>query len=121
MSYNVLADRYITTEKYQHCAKSTDFKEYRAKVIAREMAFYEPDIVCFQELTREMKESYPDCYFRDIYDCTPLVQILSKSMRTSMTGQNIEGIAIYFVRRRWELVEHIVVPLDQFSLSRNIS
>jgi mRNA deadenylase 3'-5' endonuclease subunit Ccr4 len=128
MSYNVLADRYITTEKYFHCPQWALGKDYRARGIAHEISYYTPDIVCMQELTREMKECYLDPLLSaEGYQSSPLVQILSRTlrrsnngegmMRNSMTDQSVEGIALYYNAHRFTFVEHVEIPLDDIPMS----
>eukprot|EP00759_Apiculatamorpha_spiralis_P031361 PhF_6_TR33016/c3_g1_i1/m.48657/K12603/CNOT6, CCR4; CCR4-NOT transcription complex subunit 6 len=122
LSYNVLAPRYITTEKYYHCPQWALSCQYRARGIADEILQYAPDFACLQELTKDMKESHLDSHMGFMYHCTPLIQILSRTsnsrqsgekvLRTSMTDSSIEGVAIYYQYEKWEFVEHEVVPLD---------
>ena len=124
MSYNVLAPRYVTTERYFHCPQWALAKEYRAHSLVKEVEYYQPDIVCFQELTREMKQGYFDPLLGNLgYSATNLVQILSTTrdevthLRSSNSDASVEGVGIYFNNTRMELLDTVEVGLDDISVA----
>lgn len=58
MSYNILATRYVTTDKYRHCPTWALAEPYRAMNIISEISGANPDIICFQEISSEMHRAH---------------------------------------------------------------
>eukprot|EP00760_Papus_ankaliazontas_P001028 PhM_4_TR10357/c5_g1_i1/m.80280/K18764/CCRN4L; nocturnin len=121
MSYNVLAPKYLLSEKYMQCPDWATQKEYRMKSVAKEVKLYRPDVVCFQELTKECKQDYLDDYLKKNYDSCELLQVLSKTvslsdngeeMRRSKTDSSVEGVCIYYNKHRFDLVDTLEIRLD---------
>lgn len=54
MSYNILASRYITTDRYPHCCPAFLDTNFRSANILDEIAGCEPDIICLQEMSLEV-------------------------------------------------------------------
>eukprot|EP00744_Colponema_vietnamica_P023194 GILI01033505.1.p1 GENE.GILI01033505.1~~GILI01033505.1.p1 ORF type:complete len:169 (-),score=4.88 GILI01033505.1:19-525(-) len=54
LSYNVLAQRYVTSDKYPDCPLLALAEAHRSAIIARELNDYAPDVVAFQELSYDM-------------------------------------------------------------------
>jgi mRNA deadenylase 3'-5' endonuclease subunit Ccr4 len=54
MSYNILAQRYVTTDRYPHCNPAYLDTRFRSRNILDEIAGCEPDIICLQEISLEV-------------------------------------------------------------------
>jgi mRNA deadenylase 3'-5' endonuclease subunit Ccr4 len=51
MSYNILDDCFICQNKYRYCPQDKLYLSGRHDRIVAEIAFYNPDVVCLQEVT----------------------------------------------------------------------
>ena len=63
VSYNILADRYSTSEYaskvlYPYCPQEALQPDYRMGLVVREVVGYHPDIVCMQEVSAKWWDRY---------------------------------------------------------------
>ena len=127
MSYNILAGRYVSTDRYPHCPTSVLSEGYRSKQIVNEVQGIDPDIACFQEMSLEMHNH------DDMLGCVLRSQFGYASEHVVITAKNgskchvntfaqemrsdFEGVSIFFKSVRFELLE--TVPI-RFNLEAEI-
>ena len=63
VSYNILADAYASTkfareQLYAYCRAEALSVEYRKQLVAWELGQYHADVLCLQEVSRHVFESY---------------------------------------------------------------
>ncbi|XP_018497694.1 2',5'-phosphodiesterase 12 [Galendromus occidentalis] len=109
VSYNLLANIYAHTKfsknvLFGYCPSwALDFK-YRKHLLMREILGYNGDILCLQEVDRSMfsKDLYPSLSRRDF-----------EGFYAEKCGQNSEGVAIFFRKSKFELLEQSSLTYSQ--------
>lgn len=56
MTYNLLAARYVSTDRYRHCPTWALAEDFRSKQICHEVLTCDPDVVAFQEMSIDMHD-----------------------------------------------------------------
>lgn len=101
LTYNILAQDHIYRNSYPYCGKDTLRWKHRREVLAAELAAYDADIVCFQEMDR----------FHDYFQ--PLLSKLGYDARYIMrNGPNSDVNCIGWKRARFKLVESKQVSFE---------
>lgn len=128
LSFNILAQRYATSDKYPDCPPLALSEAYRAPLIAAEIRMVNPDIIALQEISAEMYTGanlVGDLLRSDGYEGAhatitgPTGKDLSRadSGDSDFLGgerQDIEGVSIMFRASRFEPIPHC--PQKRFCL-----
>ena len=117
VSYNVLHDSYANSKSgqsliYPFCTKEVLSLSYRRSRVAQELAAFDADIVCLQEVGRDVFFRF----YRDIFTHWGYAAHLGVK-----TGNTKEGCAIAFRSSRFEMVDErpISVPLNWRTMRRD--
>ncbi|MBN3322203.1 PDE12 phosphodiesterase, partial [Atractosteus spatula] len=112
VSYNILADIYAQTELsktvlYPYCAPYALELDYRQSLIKKELAGYNADIVCLQEVDK--------CVFAD--SLSPALDAFDMDGVFRLKEKQHEGLATYFRRSKFELLSQHDITLSEALLS----
>lgn len=115
LTYNLLADLYVTPELYRHCPRWALDWAYRREALVREVAARRPDILCLQEvqsdhfmgfLSGEMqRQGYAAVYTKKTGEIF------------TDEGYCIDGCATFYRRDRFTLVKKYEVEFNKAALS----
>ena len=120
MSYNILAQRYVTTDRYPHCNPIILETPFRCRNMLDEISGCEPDILCLQEVSLEVYNEpglLGDVLRRQKgYDSRHVVvtgkdgkeihrRKLDDGTLTQEVRNEFEGVAIFFNPNRFTLLE----------------
>ncbi|XP_068197005.1 2',5'-phosphodiesterase 12 [Antennarius striatus] len=99
VSYNILADVYAQTELsktvlYPYCAPYALELDYRQNLIKKELAGYNADIICLQEVDKSV--------FRD--SLTPAMDSFGLDGVFRLKEKQHEGLATFYRRSKFELL-----------------
>ncbi|KAK9875648.1 hypothetical protein WA026_009446 [Henosepilachna vigintioctopunctata] len=110
MSYNVLAQDLVENHRYLYKHHDNDALGWQVRWvnILKEIGDANPDIICFQEV----QESHINGYF-DILE----KKLGYKSIYKKRTGIRTDGCAIYYKKRKLQLVEYQKVEYFQEDVS----
>jgi len=116
VSYNVLHDSYANSKSgqsliYPFCTKEVLSLTYRRSRVAQEIAAFDADLVCLQEVGRDVFFRF----YRDIFSHWGYDSHLGVK-----TGNTKEGCAVVFRRDRFEMIDDkpLVVPLNWRTMKR---
>ncbi|CCW68715.1 unnamed protein product [Phytomonas sp. Hart1] len=91
-AYNILADRYVTTDHYHHCPPAALGESYRLTLVQKEVQEIAPDIIIFAEMTVDAFENSLGVFLRNSmhYEGDHLVITDRKGVpRCSMSETNV--------------------------------
>ncbi|GAA5981819.1 hypothetical protein JCM10908_004620 [Rhodotorula pacifica] len=118
LSYNILCDKYATSQMYGYTPSWALSWEYRKELILQEVLNYGSDIVCLQEVDVEAYESYfLEHLSAQEYDGVHY----SKSRARTMSGDEkraVDGCATFFKSSVFALVEQHLIEFNQIALRR---
>jgi len=100
-SWNALSPKYCTLRKFPHLQPDYANWECRRTAIMSEVLFYEPDIVCLQEIEAD---DYAE-YFDKVFAAAGYCGLYDKKKHDYI----IDGCATFYKRERFELVSHEVL------------
>lgn len=126
MSYNILAARYVTTDRYPFCPTYALMEAYRAKQILREVEGCDPDVIGYQEISIDMFEGNTllGGLLRERGYAGHHVVITGKQGEVchlgGASGQEVrgefEGVALFYKTSRYQCLE--VIPLRFNSIAQ---
>ncbi|TNY22231.1 Endonuclease/exonuclease/phosphatase, partial [Rhodotorula diobovata] len=118
MTYNILCDKYATSERYGYTSAAALDWDYRKQRILGELLKHKPDIICLQEVDAEQFETfflprlsehgYDGVHYR-------------KSRAWGVPDQEkrqVDGCATFFNSDSFALVRHHVVEFSRVALQR---
>lgn len=118
LCYNILCDKYATSQMYGYTPSWALSWEYRKELILQEVLNYGSDIVCLQEVDVEAYESYfLEHLSAQEYDGVHY----SKSRARTMSGDEkraVDGCATFFKSSVFALVEQHLIEFNQIALRR---
>ncbi len=108
VSYNILADIYAQTDLsktvlYPYCAPYALEMDYRQNLIKKELAGYNADIVCLQEVD---KGAFVD-------SLSPALDAFGLEGVFRIKGRQHEGLATYFRRSKLKMLQQYDVKLSE--------
>ncbi|BGO93945.1 hypothetical protein NBRC10512_007008 [Rhodotorula toruloides] len=118
LCYNILCDKYATSQMYGYTPSWALNWEYRKELILQEVLNYGSDIVCLQEVDVEQYETYfLEHLSANEYDGVHY----SKSRARTMSGdekRQVDGCATFFKNTVFALVEQHLIEFNQIALRR---
>ncbi|GAA6027329.1 hypothetical protein JCM8097_002598 [Rhodosporidiobolus ruineniae] len=118
LCYNILCDKYATSQMYGYTPSWALSWEYRKELILQEVLNYGSDIVCLQEVDVEQYETYfLEHLSQQDYDGVHY----SKSRARTMSGdekRSVDGCATFFKNTVFALVEQHLIEFNQIALRR---
>ncbi|GAA5983210.1 hypothetical protein JCM11641_006851 [Rhodosporidiobolus odoratus] len=118
LCYNILCDKYATSQMYGYTPSWALSWEYRKELILQEVLNYGSDIVCLQEVDSEQYENYfLEHLSAQEYDGVHY----SKSRARTMSGdekRSVDGCATFFKNTTFALVEQHLIEFNQIALRR---
>ena len=112
VTYNILADLYCDSEYsrtilHPSCPPYALHIDYRVKLVLHELLGYNSDLVCMQEVDKKVFENHlePVLATANFYGQSVLPTANFDGQWTKKGGQVTEGLAIFWRRERFELLE----------------
>ncbi|XP_050547544.1 CCR4-NOT transcription complex subunit 6-like, partial [Daktulosphaira vitifoliae] len=119
MCYNVLCEKYATTQMYGYCPSWALTWEYRKKVILGEIRHYTADIITLQEVETDQFYNFflPELK-KDGYD-----GIFSPKSRAKTMSENdkkrVDGCAIFFRAIKFTLIKEHLIEFNQLAMANS--
>lgn len=109
VTYNVLSANYSSTDQaekvlYPYCDPEYLAVDYRKQLVYQEIAGFNADIVCLQEVDQKVFDEYYQCM---------LGEVGLEGLFQGKSGTVLEGCALFFRESKFELVEYKAVSLRQ--------
>jgi mRNA deadenylase 3'-5' endonuclease subunit Ccr4 len=98
LSWNLLSPKYCTMRKFPHMQQDYANWNHRRKFIMNEVLFYEPDIVCLQEVE---SDDYVE-YFEPLFHAAGYAGLYDKKKHDYI----MDGCATFYKTSRFERVAH---------------
>lgn len=119
LCYNILCDKYATSQMFGYVPSWFLNWEYRKQLIIHEILSYDADIVCLQEVESSQFEQYfkPQLRMRGGYDGIFSPKSRAKTMN-EWDRTFVDGCAIFFKADRFKLEDKLLVEFNQMALSR---
>ncbi|KAG9050742.1 Glucose-repressible alcohol dehydrogenase transcriptional effector [Tulasnella sp. UAMH 9824] len=112
LCYNILCERYATSTMYGYTPSWALAWDYRKELILTEVANYEADFLCLQEVDAAQYEEYfmrllePQGY-DGIFSPKSRARTMSESQR-----RHVDGCAIFFKKDKYALVERQTIEFN---------
>lgn len=112
LCYNILCERYATSNMYGYTPSWALAWDYRKELILTEVANYEADFLCLQEVDAAQYEEYfmrllePQGY-DGIFSPKSRARTMSESQR-----RHVDGCAIFFKKDKYALVERQTIEFN---------
>lgn len=102
LSYNILAEKYASTQMYGYVASWYLSWEVRKQMVLHELLSYDPDILCLQEVEASQFEQYfkPQLRMRGNYDGIFAPKSRARTMN-EWDRNFVDGCAIFFKMDRY--------------------
>lgn len=119
LSYNVLSDKYATTQMFGYVPSWYLNWEYRKLMIVHEIASYDPDIVCLQEVEASQFERF----FKDQFKMRGNYEgVFSPKSRAKTMNEwdrpFVDGCAVFYKQDKFKLAEKYLIEFNQLALAR---
>lgn len=115
LSYNVLAEIYANTQAYPHCPSWALSWTYRKRNLIREMALFDADVLCLQEIQADHFEDHFQPYFARLgYESCFKVKTREAMGRKG----KIDGCATFFRKEKFALREQHIVEYNAIAQAR---
>lgn len=119
MCYNVLCEKYATTQMYGYCPSWALSWDYRKKVILGEIRHYTADIITLQEVETDQFYNFflPELK-KDGYD-----GVFSPKSRAKTMSENdrkrVDGCAIFFRAIKFTLIKEHLIEFNQLAMANS--
>ncbi|KAI7891131.1 Endonuclease/exonuclease/phosphatase [Mucor mucedo] len=119
LSYNILCDKYATSQVYGYTPSWALNWDYRKELIISEVLNYNADIVCLQEVAmKQYEEALGDAFKeRGDYDGVFFPKSRAKTM-VDKERRAVDGCAIFYKASKYDLIEHHLLEYNQKALQR---
>ncbi|PXF48109.1 Carbon catabolite repressor protein 4-like [Gracilariopsis chorda] len=115
LSYNVLAEIYANSQAYPHCPSWALSWTYRKRNLIREMALFDADVLCLQEIQADHFEDHFQPYFARLgYESCFKVKTREAMGRKG----KIDGCATFFRKEKFALREQHIVEYNAIAQAR---
>ncbi|CAN8069288.1 unnamed protein product [Agarophyton chilense] len=115
LSYNILSEIYANGQAYPHCPSWALSWTYRKRNLIREMALFEADILCLQEIQADHFEDHFQPYFARVgYESCFKVKTREAMGRKG----KIDGCATFYRKDMFVLREQHIVEYNTIAQSR---
>jgi CCR4-NOT transcription complex subunit 6 len=117
MSYNILSDRYATSQMYGYTPTWALRWERRGQAILQEILSFGADIICLQEVEAGLFEDFFLTGLGDAY----AGKFWPKSRHKTMGDKekkNVDGCATFYRKSVFSLVDDVVVEFNQIGMQR---
>ncbi|CDS06803.1 hypothetical protein LRAMOSA09328 [Lichtheimia ramosa] len=119
LCYNILCQKYVTSQAYGYAPSWALSWEYRKELILSEIFGCDVDIVCLQELSLDLYEDEfrEEFRLRGDYDSVYYPKSRAKTMSGTERG-HVDGCATFFKSSKFELIEVHLLEYNQKALQR---
>ncbi|KAG1056675.1 hypothetical protein G6F46_003836 [Rhizopus delemar] len=118
LCYNILCQKYATSQAYGYTPSWALNWDYRKELILTEIANYNADIVCLQEVEMALYEDHFREHFINIgYDSVFFPKTRAKTM-TEKERRGVDGCATFYRTSRFGLVKYEFIEYNQKALQR---
>jgi len=118
LSYNVLAQRYATTQTYGYTPSWALEWSYRKDAILHDMTEPGTDIICLQEVDEETFNDFLKPRLEQLgYDGAHNPRTRARTM-TSEEKRYVDGCATFWKRSKYTLIERQVIEFNQVALAK---
>jgi len=117
LTYNILAQAYATSDQYFYCPSWALDWNYRKQGILKEISQYDCDIICLQEV--ETKQ-FNEFFLPEMEKIGYLGVFCPKSRaRTMEDWGSVDGCAILFKMKKFNLLEKYIIEFQGICMSRH--
>lgn len=116
LSYNVLSDRLVNTERYPSSPKLALDWSYRREQILKQLLEFDADIVALQELEMHQFEDYFAPGLRSQYQCLFEPKSRARTM-DQQRRRRVDGCAIFFKQDRFKLIQSHLLEFNQLAVA----
>ncbi|RHZ79076.1 hypothetical protein Glove_152g102 [Diversispora epigaea] len=119
LCYNILCEKYATTQLYGYTPSWALAWDYRKELIVGEVLSYNADIVCLQEVdTAQYEDYFKDAYHKHgDYDSVYWPKSRAKTM-SDWEKKSVDGCATFFKASKFKLIDKHLIEFNQVALSR---
>jgi len=118
VSYNILCDKYATTNQYGYIPSQALSWHYRKTVILDEIKYHNADVVCLQEVDRE---SFEDFFRRELAINDYKGVFYPKSRAKTMTEKEakfVDGCAIFYKGKKFICLDKMLIDFGTIAINR---
>ena len=118
VSYNILCDRYATTSQYGYTPSEALLWDYRKRLILEEIHGYDADIVCLQEVDREVFDEFSrrELALKD-YRGVFWPKSRAKTM-AEREAKLVDGCATFFKASKYQLLDKQLIDFANTAINR---
>ncbi|CAD6909995.1 unnamed protein product [Tilletia controversa] len=118
LCYNILCDRYATSQMYGYTPSWALAWDYRKELILQEVMSYSADVCCLQEVDIEQYEDYFLHHLsQQDYEGVFWPKSRARTMRDE-ERRHVDGCAIFYKATKWALIEKRLIEFNQLALQR---
>ncbi|KAE8228510.1 hypothetical protein CF326_g6554 [Tilletia indica] len=118
LTYNILCDRYATSQMYGYTPSWALSWDYRKELILQEVMSYSADVCCLQEVDIEQYEDYFLHHLsQQDYEGVFWPKSRARTMRDE-ERRHVDGCAIFYKANKWTLIEKRLIEFNQLALQR---
>ncbi|KAG9293308.1 hypothetical protein G9A89_007554 [Geosiphon pyriformis] len=119
LCYNVLCEKYATTQLYGYTPSWALSWDYRKDNILQEVLSYNSDIICLQEVDISQYEDYfKEELHKSDYDSVYWPKSRAKTMG-DWERKSVDGCATFFKASRFTMVDKVLIEFNQVALQRS--
>lgn len=117
LSYNILSDSYVSSERYSYCPSWVLDWSFRKRGILRELLTYDCDIICLQEVQAKDYNNF----FQPSMERAGYSGIFApKSRARTMEDWGIvDGCVIFFKSNRFQMVEKHIFEYQAIAMAKH--
>jgi CCR4-NOT transcription complex subunit 6 len=117
LCYNILAESYAPPERMTYCPLWALNWEYRKHRILAELLYYNPDILCLQEVESEQYSAY----FEPELQAQGYVGVFrpKSRARTMSDWSKVDGCAVFFKHDAFTLVDVTLIEFQTIALQKH--
>mmetsp|Transcript_8553 Transcript_8553/g.53439 ORF Transcript_8553/g.53439 Transcript_8553/m.53439 type:complete len:825 (-) Transcript_8553:527-3001(-) len=109
VTYNVLSANYSSTDQaekllYPYCDREYLAVDYRKQLVYQELAGFNADIICLQEVDQKVFDEYYQCMLNEVG---------LRGIFQGKSGTVLEGCALFYRGSKFEILEYKAVSLRQ--------
>ncbi|CAG8480962.1 1422_t:CDS:2 [Funneliformis mosseae] len=120
LCYNILCDKYATTQLYGYTPSWALQWDYRKELIKHEVLSYNADIVCLQEVDTSQYDEYFKDSFNELgdYDSVYWPKSRAKTM-ADWERKSVDGCATFYKNSKYKLIDKQLIEFNQVALQRS--
>ncbi|CAG8585120.1 1200_t:CDS:2 [Acaulospora morrowiae] len=120
LCYNILCEKYATTQLYGYTPSWALSWDYRKDRIMKEVLSYNADILCLQEVNTSQYEDYFKEAYAKLGDYESVYWPKSRAKTMSdLERKSVDGCATFFKATKYQLIDKQLIEFNQVALQRS--